>query len=170
MSNRSQNLAVDMPACVRITSMSSKGPTGLRRLAPKPGSRPQPRQSLRRAALAFAREVERRLPDDVTTAWWRRNRDPGTVFVDYNQNARDHTIAAAYSVRGNQLGTVSTPVTWGEIDHLDPRDLTISTVPNRFASLGDLHAGIDRAVFDIAPLLEWADRDEAQRRADATRP
>ena len=60
---------------------------------------------VRRAALAFAREVERRLPDDVTTAWWRRNRDPGTVFVDYNQNARDHTIAAAYSVRGNQLGT-----------------------------------------------------------------
>jgi DNA ligase D-like protein (predicted polymerase) len=117
---------------------------------------------VRRAALAFAREVERRAPDDVTTTWWRRDRDPASVFVDYNQNARDHTIAAAYSVRGNPIGTVSTPLAWSEIDDADPRDLTIATVPARFARLGDLHAGIDAAVFDIAPLLEWADRDDAR--------
>jgi DNA ligase D len=114
---------------------------------------------VRRAALAFAREVERRTPEDVTTTWWRKDRDPTKLFVDYNQNARDHTIAAAYSVRGNPRATVSTPVRWEEIDDLLPDDLTIATVPARYAELGDLHAGIDDAVFDIAPLLEWADRD-----------
>lgn len=117
---------------------------------------------VRRAALAFAREVERRAQDDVTTEWWRRDRDPTAVFVDYNQNARDHTIAAAYSVRGNPEGTVSTPIRWDEVDVAEPGDFTIATVPARFASLGDLHAGIDDAVFDIAPLLEWADRDERE--------
>jgi DNA ligase D len=114
---------------------------------------------VRRAALAFAREVERRTPEDVTTTWWRKDRDPTKLFVDYNQNARDHTIAAAYSVRGNPRATVSTPVRWEEIDDLLPDDFTIATVPARYAQLGDLHAGIDEAVFDIAPLLEWADRD-----------
>jgi DNA ligase D len=114
---------------------------------------------VRRAALAFAREVERRT-DDVTTTWWRKNRDPTQVFVDYNQNARDHTIAAAYSVRGFADGRVSTPIRWDEIDDVDPHDFTLATVPARFAELGDLHAGIDEAVFDLAPLLEWADRDE----------
>jgi DNA ligase D len=114
---------------------------------------------VRRAALAFAREVERRTPEDVTTTWWRKDRDPTKLFVDYNQNARDHTIAAAYSVRGNPRATVSTPVRWEEIDDLLPDDFTIATVPARYAELGDLHAGIDKAVFDIAPLLEWADRD-----------
>jgi len=116
-------------------------------------------QDVRRAALAFAREVERRDPDDVTTEWWRKNRDPHQLFVDYNQNTRDHTIAAAYSVRGNPEGTVSAPVRWDEVDAVDPRDFTIATMPGRFAELGDLHEGIDDAVFDIAPLLEWADRD-----------
>ena len=116
-------------------------------------------QEVRRAALAFAREVERRSPD-VTTAWWRKDRHPADLFVDYNQNARDHTIAAAYSVRGFPDGRVSTPVRWDEIDDVDPHDFTLETVPPRFAELGDLHAGIDDAVFDIAPLLEWADRDD----------
>ena len=115
--------------------------------------------AVRRAALAFALEVERRAPDDVTTAWWRKDRDPHALFVDYNQNTRDHTIAAAYSVRGTPEGTVSTPVRWEEVDDLHPRDLTIATVPQRYAEVGDLHAGIDDAVFDITPLLEWADRD-----------
>jgi DNA ligase D len=114
---------------------------------------------VRRAALAFAREVERRAPDEVTTTWWRRDRDPAMLFVDYNQNARDHTIASAYSVRGVAEGRVSTPIRWDEIDDLDPADFTIATVPERFARLGDLHAGIDDAVFSIEPLLEWADRD-----------
>jgi DNA primase len=98
----------------------------------------------------------------VTTTWWRRDRDPAAVFVDYNQNARDHTIAAAYSLRGNDIGAVSTPIRWDEVDDVEPRDLTIATVPERYAALGDLHAGIDEAVFDIAPLLEWAERDERE--------
>jgi DNA ligase D len=118
-------------------------------------------KDVRRAALAFAREVERRT-DDVTTTWWRKDRDPTKLFVDYNQNARDHTIAAAYSVRGNPEGTVSTPVTWDEIDDVYPQDCTIATVPARFEKVGDLHAGIDDAVFDIRPLLDWAERDERE--------
>ncbi|MBE7162521.1 MAG: non-homologous end-joining DNA ligase [Williamsia herbipolensis] len=115
---------------------------------------------VRRAALAFAREVQRRAPQDVTTTWWRKDRDPAALFVDYNQNARDHTIAAAYSVRGVPDARVSTPVRWDEIDDADPRDFTIRTVPQRFRELGDLHAGIDAAVFDLHTLIDWADRDE----------
>ncbi|GAA4535702.1 non-homologous end-joining DNA ligase [Amycolatopsis samaneae] len=114
---------------------------------------------VRRAALAFAREVERRAPDEVTTTWWRRDRDPAALFVDYNQNARDHTIASAYSVRGVPEGTVSTPIRWDEIDDVEPGDCTIATVPARFAKLGDLHAGIDDTAYSLDTLLEWADRD-----------
>ena len=113
---------------------------------------------VRRAALAFAREVERRT-DDATTTWWRKDRDPTQVFIDYNQNARDHTIAAAYSVRGFPDGRVSTPLTWDEVPDVDPHDFTIETVPERFDRLGDLHATIDDHPFDLAPLREWADRD-----------
>ena len=120
-----------------------------------------PFADVRRAALAFAREVERRAPDDVTTAWWRKDRDPAAVFVDYHQNARDHTIAAAYSVRGNARATVSTPITWDEVADVEPQDCTIATVPARFVELGDLHATIDDEAFDLAPLLSWAERDEA---------
>jgi DNA ligase D len=115
---------------------------------------------VRRAALAFAREVERRAPDDVTTTWWRKDRDPESLFVDYNQNARDHTIASAYSVRGVPTATVSTPIRWNEIPDVRPADFTIETVPARFAALGDLHAGIDDTAFRLDTLLEWADRDE----------
>ncbi|MGN5239699.1 MULTISPECIES: non-homologous end-joining DNA ligase [unclassified Rhodococcus (in: high G+C Gram-positive bacteria)] len=122
---------------------------------------------VRRAALAFAREIERRAPNEVTTAWWRKDRDPTAVFVDYNQNARDHTIASAYSVRGVPEGTVSAPVRWNEIDGLDPRDFTIETVPERFAKLGDLQAGIDEDAFSLGTLLEWADRDERESPEDA---
>src|SRR4051794_41228537 len=114
---------------------------------------------VRRAALAFAREVERRAPDDVTTTWWRKDRDPAKLFVDYNQNARDHTIASAYSVRGVPTATVSTPVDWSEVADVDPRDFTIKTVPERFARLGDLHATIDDQAFSLETLLAWADRD-----------
>jgi len=125
---------------------------------------------VRRAALAFAREVERRAPDDVDITWWRKDRDPTTVFVDYNQNARDHTIASAYSVRGVPDARVSTPIRWDEIDDVTPQDCTISTVPARFAELGDLHAGIDEAVFSLESLLEWADRDERGGAADPGDP
>ena len=127
-------------------------------------------QDLRRAALAFAREVERRAPDLVTTAWWRRDRDPRDLFIDYNQNARDHTIAAAYSVRGVPEATVSTPIRWDEIDDVEPLDLTMVTVPARFAEIGDLHAGIDDAVFRIDELLAWADRDEQSGAIDPDTP
>src|SRR5690348_13913968 len=127
-------------------------------------------KDVRRAALAFAREVERRAPEDVTTTWWRKDRDPAALFVDYNQNARDHTIAAAYSVRGNPVATVSTPITWDEIDTVEPDDFTIRTVPARFAERGDLHAGIDAAVFAVDELLEWAERDERAGAVDAGPP
>ena len=114
---------------------------------------------VRRAAHAFAREVERRVPGDVTTVWWRKDRDPAKLFVDFNQNARDHTIASAYSVRGVPEATVSTPIGWDEVDDVEPRDCTIATVPGRFARLGDLHAGIDGSAYSLDTLLEWADRD-----------
>ncbi len=123
-------------------------------------------KDVRRAALAFAREVERRIPQEVTTTWWRKDRDPKKLFVDYNQNARDHTIASAYSVRGVPTGTVSTPIRWNEIDDVEPADCTMATVPARFIEFGDLHQGIDEAVFSIDPLIEWAERDERAGAAD----
>ena len=122
---------------------------------------------VRRAALAFAREVERRSAGDATTTWWRRDRASDAVFVDYNQNARDHTIASAYSVRGVPDGTVSTPITWDEVDDVEPRELTLATVPARYAAKGDLHAAIDDTAYRLEQLLEWADRDE---RAGETAP
>jgi len=136
----------------------SKGVHVYVRIQPRFGFR-----EVRRAALAFAREVERRAPQLVTTAWWKEERGAGRVFVDYNQNARDRTIAAAYSVRGTPVGRVSAPVTWAELPDVHTDDFTIATMPARFARLGDLHAGIDDAVWDLQPLLEWADRDERDR-------
>jgi DNA ligase D len=114
---------------------------------------------VRRAALAFAREVERRAPDLVTTAWWKEERG-ANVFVDYNQNARDRTIASAYSVRARPDGTVSAPVTWDELPDVHAEDFTIVTMRDRFARLGDLHATIDDRAFSLEPLFEWAERDE----------
>jgi DNA ligase D len=119
-------------------------------------------REVRRAALAFAREVERRAPALVTTAWWKEERGE-QIFIDYNQNARDRTIASAYSVRGFPWAPVSAPVTWDELPDVEMRDFTIATMPARFAELGDLHAGIDDAVWSIEPLLDWADRDERDR-------
>ena len=119
-------------------------------------------REVRRAALAFAREVERRVPALVTTAWWKEQRGE-QIFIDYNQNARDRTIASGYSVRGFPWGPVSAPVTWGELPDVEMRDFTIATMPSRFAELGDLHAGMDDAVWSIEPLLDWADRDERDR-------
>jgi DNA primase len=125
---------------------------------------------VRLAALAFAREVERRAQREVTTTWWRKDRDPTAVFVDYNQNARDHTMAAAYSLRGLPGATVSTPIAWAEVDAVEPNDCTMSTVPRRFAELGELHAGIDDAVFSIDGLIEWAARDERAGVVDVGMP
>jgi DNA ligase D-like protein (predicted polymerase) len=118
--------------------------------------------NVRRAALAFAREVERRSAGLVDLTWWRKDRRPRSIFVDFNQNARDHTIASAYSVRGTPLGLVSAPVHWDEIDDAEPQDFTIATMPARFAELGDLHADIDDHAYPLDTLLEWADRDERE--------
>ncbi len=119
-------------------------------------------REVRRAALAFAREVERRVPAQVTTAWWKEERG-AQIFLDYNQNAKDRTIAAAYSVRGFPWAPVSAPLTWEELPDVEMRDFTIATMPARFAALGDVWARIDDAVWSIEPLLEWADRDERDR-------
>jgi DNA ligase D len=117
---------------------------------------------VRRAAHAFAREVERRAGELVDLTWWRKDRDPASVFVDYNQNTRDHTIRCAYSVRGVPEAPVSAPIRWDELPDADPADFTIATMPARFAELGDLHAGIDDAVYSLDELLAWADRDERE--------
>ena len=122
-------------------------------------------QDVRRAAHAFAREVGRRC-DLVDLTWWRKDRDPASIFVDYNQNTRDHTIRCAYSVRGVAEALVSAPIRWDEVDDADPGDFTIATMPKRFAELGDLHAGIDDAVYALDELLEWADRDAADDGAE----
>jgi DNA ligase D len=124
---------------------------------------------VRRAALAFAREVERRLPDVVTTAWWKEERGE-KVFIDYNQNARDRTIASAYSVRGRPDATVSAPVTWDELPDVESEDFTLATMPARFAQLGDLQAGIDESVCDLGKLLEWVEREEAEGVGEAPYP
>jgi DNA ligase D-like protein (predicted polymerase) len=114
---------------------------------------------VRRCALAFAREVERRAPDLVTTSWWKEERGE-KVFIDFNQNARDRTIASAYSVRPKPHAPVSAPVTWEELADVDTDDFTIASMPERFAKAGDVHATIDDEAFSLETLLEWAERDE----------
>ncbi|MBI1376410.1 MAG: ATP-dependent DNA ligase [Frankiales bacterium] len=117
---------------------------------------------VRHAAIAVGRELERRMPGRVTTKWWKEERPHGTVFLDYNQNARDRTIASAYSLRPKPHAPVSTPVRWDELDDVTPFDFTVRTVGPRFAELGDLHAGIDDVAVDLAPFLEWYERDERE--------
>ena len=124
---------------------------------------------VRRCALAFAREVERRLPELVTTAWWKEERGE-KVFIDYNQNARDRTIASAYSVRARPDGTVSAPVTWDELPDAATEDFTIATMPARFAGRGDVQAGIDDSLCDLRVLLEWVEREEASGIGEAPYP
>jgi DNA ligase D-like protein (predicted polymerase) len=123
---------------------------------------------VRRAAVAVAREIERRAPDLATSKWWKEERHG--VFVDYNQNAKDRTVASGYSVRPLQDARVSTPLTWDEVPSCDPAAFTIDTVPARFAEIGDPWAGIDDAVGSLSPLLELADRDEAAGLPDAPWP
>ncbi len=117
---------------------------------------------VRRAALALAREIERRDPDRITTKWWKEERGE-RIFVDFNQNARDRTMASAYSVRATTNAPVSAPITWDELPDVEIEDLTIRTMPARFAKLGDVYAGIDDATpVSIEPLLEWSDRDQRE--------
>ena len=122
---------------------------------------------VRRAALVLAREVERRIPL-ATSAWWKEERRG--VFVDYNQNARDRTVASAYSIRPVPDARVSCPLEWDEVADVDPRDLTVRTVPGRFAERGDAHAGIDEHVGSIDSLLELLERQERAGVPDAPWP
>ena len=125
---------------------------------------------VRRAAIALAREVERRSGGLVTSAWWKEERGE-QVFVDYNQNARDRTIASAYSLRRTPRATVSTPLTWAELGtDVDPDDLTLLTFPDRFAAVGDLWADRGAVAHSLDPLLELADRDEAGGLGDLPYP
>ncbi len=107
---------------------------------------------VRRAALALAREVERRAPKLATSKWWKEERHG--VFVDYNQNAKDRTIAAAYSVRPTADATVSAPLSWDEVPQCEPAGFTLATMPKRFKELGDLHGGIDDTAHSLAARLE----------------
>jgi DNA ligase D-like protein (predicted polymerase) len=115
---------------------------------------------VRRCAIAFAREVERRAGGRVTTAWWKEQRAEA-IFIDYNQTARDRTIAGAYAARRTSRATVSTPVTWDELSSADPDDFTIATVPALVARRGDPMAGMNDVAHSLEPLLELAARDEA---------
>ena len=123
---------------------------------------------VRRAAVAVAREIERRAPDLATSKWWKEERHG--VFVDYNQNAKDRTVASAYSIRPLPDARVSTPLTWDEVPSCDPAAFTIDTVPARFADIGDPWHGIDDAAGSLEALLEQATRDEASGLPDAPWP
>jgi DNA ligase D-like protein (predicted polymerase) len=131
----------------------------------------EPRYSfsqVRRAALALAREVERRAPEIATSKWWKEERRG--VFLDYNQNAKDRTVAAAYSVRPTPEARVSAPVTWDELDQCRPEEFTLRSMPARFAQLGDLHAALDAQQFSLDALLELSARQEAEGQGDAPWP
>src|SRR5262244_3836022 len=125
-------------------------------------------EQVRRAALALAREVERRAPDLASSKWWKEERHG--VFLDYNQNAKDRTVASAWSVRPTQDARVSAPVTWDELAVCDPGDFTVATMAARYARLGDLHADIDKRAFSLDALLEIAARHEADGLGDAPWP
>jgi DNA ligase D-like protein (predicted polymerase) len=123
---------------------------------------------VRRAALALAREVERRAPDLATSKWWKEERHG--VFLDYNQNAKDRTIAGAYSVRARADARVSTPLSWDEVDEANPADFTLKSVPGRFRTIADPHAAIDEHPCSIEALLELSARHAAEGLGDAPWP
>jgi bifunctional non-homologous end joining protein LigD len=134
-------------------------------------SRIEPRWTfaeVRRAAVALAREIERRAPQDATSRWWKEERHG--VFVDYNQNAKDRTVASAYSVRPTPDARVSAPLSWDEVPDCDPAAFTIDTMPERYTRLGDLGAGIDDSAGSLTALLDLAAADEAAGLPDAPWP
>jgi DNA ligase D len=124
---------------------------------------------VRHAAIAFGRELARRLPGQVTTSWWKEERGR-RIFVDYNQNARDRTIASAYSVRPKPGTPVSAPLDWDELDSVAPEDFTVASMPARFAVLGDVHAAIDEEAHSLQPLLDMYERDAAEGLRDMPYP
>ncbi|HVW42947.1 MAG TPA: non-homologous end-joining DNA ligase [Amycolatopsis sp.] len=117
---------------------------------------------VRHAVIALAREVERRIPSLATTAWWKEERG-GKVFLDYNQAARDRTVASSWSVRGTARATVSTPVTWDQLAEADPDDFDVLTVPDWLAEHGDAHEAMDERAFGLETALAWYARDERDR-------
>jgi bifunctional non-homologous end joining protein LigD len=123
---------------------------------------------VRRAALAFAREVEGRAPELATSKWWKEERHG--VFLDYNQNAKDRTIAGAYSIRPRPDARVSAPLAWDEVGECQPEDFTLGTMPRRFAAIGDRHAEIDRTPCSLDRLLELSARHEREGIGDAPWP
>ncbi|HEV8393370.1 MAG TPA: DNA primase small subunit domain-containing protein, partial [Vicinamibacterales bacterium] len=123
---------------------------------------------VRRAALALAREVERRAPALATSKWWKEERHG--VFLDYNQNAKDRTVAAAYSVRPKPDARVSAPLAWEEVDACNPADFTLATMPARFAAVGDRHRDIDARPSTLETLLELSARQEKEGLGDAPWP
>jgi bifunctional non-homologous end joining protein LigD len=125
-------------------------------------------EEVRRAALALAREVERRMPHRATSRWWKEEREG--VFIDYNQNARDRTVASAYSVRAVADARVSCPLQWEEVADVDPAELTLQTVPLRLRERGDPSADIDDRQMNLQSLLELAARDEKEGLGDAPWP
>jgi DNA ligase D len=124
---------------------------------------------VRHAAIAFGRELERRMPGEVTTKWWKEERGE-RIFVDYNQNARDRTIASAYSIRPKPGAPVSAPLDWDELPDVAPEDFTIATMPARFAEVGDRFAAIDDVAHSLQPLLDMYERDEAEGVGDMPYP
>ncbi len=123
---------------------------------------------VRRAALALAREVEKRAPSIATSKWWKEERHG--VFLDYNQNAKDRTVASVYSVRPRPAATVSAPLSWDEVPDAELEDFTLRTVPDRYARMGDVGAGIDSVAYSLEPLLELVARHEAEGQGDAPWP
>jgi DNA ligase D len=124
---------------------------------------------VRHAAIAFGRELERRMPGEVTTKWWKEERGE-RVFVDYNQNARDRTIASAYSIRPKPGAPVSAPLDWEELESVQPEDFTVATMPARFADVGDRHAAIDDEAHSLQPLLDLYERDAEEGLDDMPYP
>jgi DNA ligase D len=124
---------------------------------------------VRQAAIAFGRELERRLPEQVTTKWWKEERGE-RIFIDYNQNARDRTIASAYSVRPKPGAPVSAPLTWDELPDVAPEDFTVATMPARFAEVGDRHDTIDDVAHSLQPLLDVYEADAAEGKGDMPYP
>jgi len=123
---------------------------------------------VRRAALAFSREIERRVPKLATSKWWKEERHG--VFLDYNQNAKDRTTCSAYSIRPLPDARVSAPLAWKEVPDCEPEDFTVATMPRRYKKLGDLHAKMDKSVGSLDALLALADRDEQSGLTDAPWP
>jgi bifunctional non-homologous end joining protein LigD len=156
-------LLVELGLVGFVKTSGSRGMHVLVRIAPRHGF-----SEVRRAALAFSREIERRAPQIATSKWWKEERHG--VFLDYNQNAKDRTTSSAFSVRPLPDARVSMPLTWEEVADCEPADFTVLSAPRRFAELGNPHAAMDASMGSLEPLLELAARDDAAGLGDAPWP